>query len=53
MVHVYGLSDSARENVSTAARIAADVSQPNAADVDSQGRFPDERSRPKDLPEPF
>ncbi len=42
MVHVYGLSDSARENVSTAAKIAADVSQPNAADVDSQGRFPDE-----------
>jgi alkylation response protein AidB-like acyl-CoA dehydrogenase len=42
MVHVYGLSDSARENFSIAEKIAADVSQPNAADVDSQGRFPDE-----------
>ncbi len=42
MVHVYGLSDSARKNVSAASKIAADVSQPNAADVDSQGRFPDE-----------
>lgn len=42
MVHVYGLSDSARAIVSTAAEIAADVSQPNAADVDSEGRFPDE-----------
>ena len=42
MVHVYGLSDSARAHVSTAARIATDVSQPNAADVDSKGRFPDE-----------
>ena len=42
MVHVYGLSDSARENVSTASKIAGDVSQPNASEVDSQGRFPDE-----------
>ena len=42
MVHVYGLSDSARENVSTATKIAADVSRPNADDVDSEGRFPDE-----------
>ena len=42
MVHVYGLPDSARENVSAAAKIAAEVSQPNAADVDSEGRFPDE-----------
>ena len=42
MVHVYGLSDSAREYVSTASRIAADVAQPNAADVDSEGSFPDE-----------
>ena len=42
MVHVYGLPDSARENVSAAAKIAAEVSQPNAADVDSAGRFPDE-----------
>lgn len=42
MVHVYGLSDSARENVSAASKIAADVSQPNAVDVDSEGRFPDE-----------
>jgi alkylation response protein AidB-like acyl-CoA dehydrogenase len=42
MVHVYDLSDSARANVSAAAKIAGDVSQPNAADVDSEGRFPDE-----------
>ncbi|HYR75860.1 MAG TPA: acyl-CoA dehydrogenase family protein [Pyrinomonadaceae bacterium] len=42
MVHVYGLSDSARAYVSTASKIAANVSQPNAAEVDSEGRFPDE-----------
>jgi alkylation response protein AidB-like acyl-CoA dehydrogenase len=42
MVHVYGLSDSAREYVSAAAKIAAEVCQPNAADVDFRGRFPDE-----------
>jgi alkylation response protein AidB-like acyl-CoA dehydrogenase len=40
MVHVYGLSATAQEHVSTAARIAAEIALPNAADVDLQGRFP-------------
>jgi alkylation response protein AidB-like acyl-CoA dehydrogenase len=42
MVHVYGLSNTALENVSIAAKLAAEVLAPNAADVDKQGRFPDE-----------
>jgi alkylation response protein AidB-like acyl-CoA dehydrogenase len=42
MIHVYGLSNAALENVSTAAKLAAEVLAPNAADVDVQGRFPDE-----------
>jgi alkylation response protein AidB-like acyl-CoA dehydrogenase len=42
MIHVYGLSDTALENVSTASKLAAEVVAPHAADVDKQGRFPDE-----------
>jgi len=42
MVHVYGLSSTALGNVSIAAKLAAEVLAPNAADVDTQGRFPDE-----------
>src|SRR5215471_8198549 len=42
MIHVYGLSDTALENVSIAAKLAAEVLAPNAADVDRQARFPDE-----------
>ena len=42
MVHVYGLSSSALEHVSIAANLAGEVLAPNAADVDTQGRFPDE-----------
>ncbi|HBB96278.1 MAG TPA: acyl-CoA dehydrogenase [Blastocatellia bacterium] len=40
--HVYGLSASARENTSAAARIAAEVALPNSTEVDSAGRFPAE-----------
>ena len=42
MVHIYGLSASEQDHVSTASRIAADVALPNAADVDVQARFPAE-----------
>ncbi len=42
MIHVYGLSDAARENVSIASKLAAEVLAANAAEVDAQGRFPDE-----------
>src|SRR5260370_9662318 len=42
MVHVYRLSESARENVSAASKIATEVLLPNAADVDTQGRYPAE-----------
>ena len=42
MVHVYGLSATAQDHVLTAAKIAADVASPNAADVDQKGRFPNE-----------
>ncbi len=42
MVHVYRLSESAWENVSAASRIATEVLLPNAADVDTQGRYPAE-----------
>jgi len=42
MRHVYGLSESAQENVSTASRIATEVALANAPDVDVHGRFPTE-----------
>jgi alkylation response protein AidB-like acyl-CoA dehydrogenase len=42
MTEVYGLSATALEQVRTAAKIATEVSAPNAADVDERGRFPDE-----------
>jgi alkylation response protein AidB-like acyl-CoA dehydrogenase len=42
MVHVYRLSESAREKVSAAAKIATEVLLPNAADVDTRGRYPAE-----------
>src|SRR5258705_11132716 len=42
MVHVYRLSESAREKVSAAAKIATEALLPNAADVDSRGRYPAE-----------
>lgn len=42
MLHVYRLSESAQEQVSAAAKIAAEVLEPNAADVDVRGRFPTE-----------
>jgi alkylation response protein AidB-like acyl-CoA dehydrogenase len=42
MVHVYGLSATAAAHVASAAKIAAEVASPNAADVDLQARFPSE-----------
>jgi alkylation response protein AidB-like acyl-CoA dehydrogenase len=42
MTEVYGLSATALEQVRKAAKIATEVSAPNAADVDERGRFPDE-----------
>jgi alkylation response protein AidB-like acyl-CoA dehydrogenase len=42
MIHVYGLSETALENVSAAAKIADEVLTANAAEVDEQGRFPRE-----------
>ncbi|HUE81593.1 MAG TPA: acyl-CoA dehydrogenase family protein [Pyrinomonadaceae bacterium] len=42
MVHMYGLSESAQQHVSKAARIAKDIVLPNAGDVDVNGRFPTE-----------
>jgi len=42
MVHVYGLSETGRDYVATASRIAAEVALPNAADVDTLARFPSE-----------
>src|SRR5213593_3754908 len=42
MVHVYRLSESAREKVSAASKIATEVLLPNAADVDTLGRYPAE-----------
>lgn len=41
-VHVYGLSESARESTSAASRIANEVALPNSSDVDTAGRFPAE-----------
>ena len=40
--HVYGLSASARENTSAAARIATEVALPNSNEVDVAGRYPAE-----------
>src|SRR5262245_20616186 len=45
MIHAYGLSDSALEHVSSASKIANEVLAANAAEVDSQGRFPAEGLR--------
>lgn len=42
MVQVYGLSETAQEQVATASRIAAEIALPNAADVDLRARFPTE-----------
>ena len=39
-VHVYGLSESARENTSAASAIANEVALPNSNEVDTAGRFP-------------
>jgi len=39
-VHVYGLSESARENTSAASTIANEVALPNSSEVDTAGRFP-------------
>jgi alkylation response protein AidB-like acyl-CoA dehydrogenase len=42
MVHAYGLSPSAQENVDAASTIAKEVLSQHAADVDARGRFPTE-----------
>lgn len=42
MVHSYGIPATAQEHVSTATRIASEISLPNAAEVDSEARFPSE-----------
>jgi len=42
MVHAYGIPATALEHVSTATRIASEISLPNSAEVDSEGRFPSE-----------
>ena len=42
MVHAYGLSPSAEENVAAASRISNEVLSQHAAEVDTQGRFPTE-----------
>jgi len=42
MVHAYGLSPSAQENVDAASTIAKEVLSQHAADVDVRGRFPAE-----------
>src|SRR5437879_2027397 len=39
-VHVYGLSESARECTSAASRIANEIASPNSSEVDTAGRFP-------------
>lgn len=39
-VHVYGLSESARESTSAASTIANEVALPNSNEVDTAGRFP-------------
>ena len=39
-VHVYGLSESARESTSAASTIANEVALPNSSEVDTAGRFP-------------
>lgn len=45
MLHVYGLSPSAQNHVSTASKIATEVAAPNAAEVDEKARFPSESLR--------
>ena len=40
MVHAYGLSPSAQENVDAASTIAKEALSQHAAEVDTQGRFP-------------
>src|SRR5437764_12015115 len=42
MVHAYGLSPSAQDNVAAASTIAKEVLAQHAAEVDTQGRFPAE-----------
>ena len=42
MVHAYGLSPSAEENVAAASRISNEVLSQHAAEVDTRGRFPTE-----------
>ncbi|HEY6803069.1 MAG TPA: acyl-CoA dehydrogenase family protein [Pyrinomonadaceae bacterium] len=42
MIHVYGFSPAGENHVSTATKIASEVAAPNAADVDQNGRFPQE-----------
>ncbi len=42
MLHVYTLSESAKENVFRASKIATDIALPNASDVDVNARFPTE-----------
>ena len=42
MVHAYGLSPSAEENVAAASRISNEVLSQHATEVDTQGRFPTE-----------
>src|SRR5438552_10474696 len=42
MLHAYGLSPSAEENVAAASRISNEVLSQHAAEVDTQGRFPTE-----------
>ncbi len=39
-VHVYGLSESAREHTSAASTIANEIALPNSSEVDTAGRFP-------------
>ena len=39
-VHVYGLSESAREHASAASTIANEIALPNSSEVDTAGRFP-------------
>jgi alkylation response protein AidB-like acyl-CoA dehydrogenase len=45
MVHVYGFPSTSQEHVSTAARIASEISLPNASEVDTEARFPGESIR--------
>ena len=42
MIHVYSSSNTSLEHVSIASKLAAEVLAANAAEVDTQGRFPAE-----------